>query len=271
MTAPPTVDLAAIKATQRTTWASGSYASVGNRILLVAELLCDAVDLRAGEHVLDVATGSGNAALAAARRFADVIAVDYVPELLDHGRARADVDGLDIDFRDGDAEHLDFGDDEFDVVLSTCGAMFAPDHQRTADELVRVCRPGGRIGMVNWCPDGYIAGLFDAIAQHLPPPPGLQPPTRWGDPDHLHALWGNRVDLHAPRRTFTLRFQSPDAHLAYMAKHYGPILKAYEAVGESGREKLTDDLHDVVRRFNVADDGTAVLALDYLEVVGSVR
>ena len=271
MTTAPAIDLSAVKTKQRTTWAAGSYASVGNRILLVAELLCEAVDLRAGEHVLDVATGSGNAALAAARRFADVIAVDYVPELLDHARARAELEGLDIDFRDGDAEQLSFGDDEFDVVLSTCGAMFAPDHQRTADELLRVCRPGGRIGMVNWCPDGYIGWLFEAIAQHVPPPVGLTPPAHWGNPDHLRALWGDRVDLDAPRRTFTFRFPSPDAHLAYMAAHYGPILKAYEAVGQPRQQRLTDDLLDVVRRFNRADDGTAVLALDYLEVVATVR
>lgn len=172
------IDLDLVKHKQQAAWSSGDYASVGNRIPLVSELLCETVDVRAGERVLDVATGTGNAALAAARRFADVTGVDYVPALLDRARSRAEVDGLDVDFRVGDAEALEFDDDTFDVVLSACGAMFAPDHRRTASELVRVCRPGGRIGMVNWCPDGYIGELFRAVATHVPPPPGVEPPTR---------------------------------------------------------------------------------------------
>lgn len=264
-------DLAAVKTKQQATWASGNYASVGNRILVVSELLCDAVDLRPGERVLDVASGTGNAALAAARRFADVTGIDYVPELLDLARTRAAAEGLDADFRTGDAEALDFPDDGFDVVLSACGAMFAPDHQRTADELVRVCRPGGRIGMVNWCPDGYIGSLFRAIAAHVPPPPGVVPPGKWGDESYLGDLWGDTVTLSAPRKTFLFRFLSPEHHVEFFARHYGPTLKAFEAVGEAGRQALLDDILEAVRKFNRADDGTLVLEMDYLEVVATKR
>lgn len=264
-------DLAVVKTKQQAAWSSGDYASVGNRILVVSELLCDAVDLRAGERVLDVATGTGNAALAAARRFAQATGVDYVPELLDRARTRAVAEGLDIDFRTGDAEALEFADDSFDVVLSACGAMFAPDHRRTASELVRVCRPGGRIGMVNWCPDGYIGALFRAIAAHVPPPAGVEPPGRWGDEAYLRDLWGDSVDLSAPRKTFLFRFPSPEFHAEFFARVYGPTVKAFEAVGDAGRDALMGDILDAVRKFNRADDGTLVLQMDYLEVVATKR
>lgn len=264
-------DLAMVKSKQQATWSSGDYASVGNRILVVSELLCDAVDLRSGEQVLDVATGTGNAALAAARRFADVTGIDYVPELLDRARARAEAENLDVAFRVGDAEALEFADDSFDVVLSACGAMFAPDHQRTASELLRVCRPGGRIGMVNWCPDGYVGALFRAIAGHVPPPPGVEPPGRWGDEAYLRELWGDAVTINAPRKTFLFRFPSPQHHVDFFARHYGPSLKAFEAVGDAGREALNADILDAVNRFNRADDGTLVLQMEYLEVVATKR
>jgi len=264
-------DLAVVKSKQQATWSSGDYASVGNRILVVSELLCDAVDIRAGERVLDVATGTGNAALAAARRFANVIGIDYVPELLDRARTRAEAEGFDIDLRVGDAEALDFADDSFDIVLSACGAMFAPDHRSTASELVRVCRPGGRIGMVNWCPDGYIGALFRAIAAHVPPPAGVEPPGRWGDESYVRDLWGDAVALVAPRKTFLFRFPSPEHHVEFFARFYGPTLKAFEAVGDSGRDALRGDILEAVRRFNRADDGTLVLQMDYLEVVATKR
>lgn len=264
-------DLAAVKVKQQATWSSGDYASVGNRILVVSELLCDAVDLRAGERVLDVATGTGNAALAAARRFADVTGVDYVPDLLDKARVRAEAEGLAVDFRVGDAEALEFADDSFDVVLSACGAMFAPDHRKTASELVRVCRPGGRIGMVNWCPDSYVGALFRSIAAHVPPPPDVQPPGRWGDEAYLRDLWGDIVTLVAPRKTFLFRFLSPEHHVEFFASHYGPTVKAFEAVGDEGRDALLSDVLEAVRKFNRADDGTLVLQMDYLEVVATKR
>jgi len=264
-------DLAVVKSKQQVTWASGDYSSVGNRILAVSELLCDAVDLRSGERVLDVATGTGNAALAAARRFADVVGIDYVPDLLGLAQARAKAEGLEVEFRYGDAEAIDFADDSFDVVLSACGAMFAPDHQRTADELLRVCRPGGRIGMVNWCPDGYVGALFRAIAAHVPPPPGLEPPGRWGEEAHLRELWGDSVSLAAPRKTFLFRFPTPEHHVEFFARHYGPTVKAFEAVGELGHDALVADILDAVHQFNRADDDTLVLQMDYLEVVATKR
>jgi SAM-dependent methyltransferase len=264
-------DLSVVKGKQQAAWSSGDYAEVGNRILLVSELLCDAVDLRAGERVLDVATGTGNAALAAARRFADVVGIDYVPSLLDRARVRAEADGLDIDFRVGDAEALEFDDDSFDVVLSACGAMFAPDHKRTAGELVRVCRPGGRIGMVNWCPDGYVGALFRTIAKHVPPPPGVEPPGRWGDETYLRELWGDTVTIVAPRKTFLFRFPSPEVHVDFFARYYGPTVKAFEALGDGDGKALRDDILEAVRSFNRADDGTLVLQMDYLEVVATKR
>jgi SAM-dependent methyltransferase len=264
-------DLTAVKARQQATWSSGDYASVGNRILLVSELLCEAVDLRAGERVLDVATGTGNAALAASRRFAEVTGIDYAPALLEGARARASAEGLDVTFEEGDAEELPYDDGSFDVVLSACGAMFAPDHHKTADELVRVCRPGGRIGMVNWCPDGYIGQLLRAVGKHVPPPPGVQSPTLWGEPGHLRTLWGDRVELRAPRRTFLFRFPSPEHHVTFMAEHYGPLLKAVESLDVAGRDRLFADVLEVVARFNVAKDATLVLQQDYLEVVATRR
>lgn len=264
-------DLDVVKHKQQAAWSSGDYASVGNRILVVSELLCEAADVRAGERVLDVATGTGNAALAAARRFADVIGIDYVPSLLDRARVRAKAEGVDVDFRVGDAEALEFEDDSFDVVLSACGAMFAPDHRRTASELVRVCRPGGRIGMVNWCPDGYIGDLFRAIAAHVPPTAGVEPPGRWGDETYLRDLWGDTATVAAPRKTFLFRFRSPQHHVEFFARHYGPTVKAFEAVGDEGRKALLSDILEAVRRFNRADDGTLVLQMDYLEVVATKR
>jgi SAM-dependent methyltransferase len=262
-------DLAVVKTKQQLTWSSGDYAAVGNRILAVSEQLCDAVDLRSGERVLDVATGTGNAALAAARRFADVTGIDYVPALLERARRRAEVEGLEVDFRTGDAESLEFDDDSFDAVLSACGAMFAPDHRQTARELVRVCKPGGRIGMVNWCPDGYVGSLFRAIAAHVPPPPGVEPPGRWGDEDYLKGLWGDAVTIKAPRKSFMFRFLSPEHHVEFFASHYGPSLNAFEALGDDGRDALVNDILEAVQRFNRADDGTLVLQMDYLEVVAT--
>lgn len=261
----------AVKQKQQVAWASGDYAAVGNRLVLVSELLCDAADVRAGHRVLDVATGTGNAALAAARRFAEVIGVDYVPDLLATARARAKAEALDVDFRVGDAEDLEFDDASFDVVLSACGAMFAPDHRRTAGELLRVCRPGGRVAMVNWCPDGYVGALFRAIGAQLPPPPGLEPPVLWGDPEHVRELWGDRADIAAPRKTFLWRFPSVDHQVEFFVRNYGPTVKAAEALGDDGRAALLDEMRAAARRFDRSDDGTLLLQMDYLEVVATKR
>jgi SAM-dependent methyltransferase len=259
--------IATIKQRQQAAWASGDYAAVGTRLLPTAELLCDAVDLRAGERVLDVACGNGNAALAAARRFCQVTGVDYVPALLERARERSKAEGLEVDFQEADAEALPFPDDSFDVVLSTCGAMFAPDQERTAAELLRVCRPGGRIGMVNWTPGSYVAGLFRAIGRHPPPPPGLRPPVLWGSQQRLRELFGPEVRISAPRRSFLWRFPSPEHQVEFFAAFYGPTNKALATLPPDGAAALKADMLETVRRFDVSDDATLVLRMDYLEAV----
>jgi SAM-dependent methyltransferase len=261
------MDIATIKERQQAAWASGDYSAVGTRLLLTAELLCEAVDLRAGERVLDVACGNGNAALAAARRFCQVTGVDYVPALLDRARQRAAAEGLEATFQEADAEDLPFPDASFDVVLSTCGAMFAPDQERTAAELLRVCRPGGRIGMVNWVPDGYVAALFRAIGRHLPPPPGLRPPVQWGDEQRLRELFGPEVTISAPRRTFLWRFPSAEHQAEFFATFYGPTNRALATLGADRAADLKADMVEVARSFDASDDDTLVLRQEYLEAV----
>ncbi len=262
------MDIVTVKQRQQAAWASGDYAAVGARLLLTAELLCEAVDLRAGQRVLDVACGSGNAALAAARRFCQVTGIDYVPTLLDNARQRAQAEGLQATFQDADAEALPFPDDAFDVVLSTCGAMFAPDQEQTARELLRVCRPGGRIGMVNWVPDGYVGELFRAIGRHLPPPPGVRPPVLWGSPERLRELFGPGVSISAPRRSFRWRFPSAEHQAEFFATFYGPTNKALAGLAADRAAALKADMLEAVRRFDVSEDGdTLVLRMDYLEAV----
>lgn len=261
------VDLAAVKQQQRQMWGTADYAGVGSRILLVSELLCDAVDLQGGERVLDVACGNGNAALAAARRFARVTGVDYQARLLDHARARAATERYEIDFREGDAEALAFDDASFDVVLSTCGAMFAPDQTRAAAELVRVCRPGGRIGMVNWTPDGWVARLGKLVGQYAPPPSGVPSPMRWGDPDVLAELFGGSVELSAPERIFHFRFASAEDHADYFCAAYPPIVAALGRIDEQRGAELRRDIIGLAEEMNVSDADGLVLPLAYLEVV----
>jgi SAM-dependent methyltransferase len=261
------MDTTAIKQKQQAAWASGDYAAVGTRLLLTAELLCEAVDLRAGQRVLDVACGNGNAALAAARRFCQVTGVDYVPELLERARQRATAEGLEVSFQEGDAEALPFPDASFDVVLSTCGAMFAPDQERTAAELLRVCRPGGRIGMVNWVPDGYVGELFRTIGRYLPPPPGLRPPVEWGSEERLRELFGPEVAISAPRRTFRWRFPSAEHQAEFFASFYGPTNRALAAIGADRAADLKADMVKVAASFDLSDDDTLVMRQDYLEVV----
>ena len=261
------MDIATIKQRQQATWASGDYSAVGTRLLPTAELLCEAVDLRAGERVLDVACGNGNAALAAARRFCQVTGVDYVPALLERARRRAQAEGLEVTFQEADAEDLPFPDGSFDVVLSTCGAMFAPDQERTAAELLRVCRPGGRIGMVNWTPDSYVAELFRAIGRHLPPPPGLRPPVQWGSEERLRELFGPEVAISAPRRSFRWRFPSAEHQAEFFGTFYGPTNRALAALGTDGAAALKAEMVATARRFDVSGDDTLVLRMDYLEAV----
>ncbi|MER7458022.1 class I SAM-dependent methyltransferase [Micromonospora sp. NPDC126480] len=261
------MDIATIKQRQQATWAAGDYAAVGTRLLPTAELLCEAVDLRAGERVLDVACGNGNAALAAARRFCHVVGVDFVPALLDRARRRADAEGLEVTFQEADAEALPFPDDSFDVVLSTCGAMFAPDQEQTARELLRVCRPGGRIGMVNWTPDSWVGELFRTLGRYLPPPPGMRPPAEWGSADRLRELFGPEVNISAPRRSFRWRFPSIEHQVQFFAEFYGPTNRAVATLGTDRAAELKADMVELTRRFNTSGDDTLVLRMDYLEAV----
>jgi ubiquinone/menaquinone biosynthesis C-methylase UbiE len=271
MTVPsPSLDLAAVKQRQQQTWASGDFAAVGARALLMSELLCEAVDLHGGERVLDVATGSGNTALAAARRFGAVTGVDYVPALLERGRIRADAEGLPVTFQAGDAEALPFPDASFDVVLSTFGVMFAPNQPLAAAELLRVCRPGGRIGLTNWTPDGFAGELFRCTTQYLPPPPGLAPPTRWGTNEGLRALFGDGVtELTITPRAHVFRYPSPQHWIDFFRTYFGPTRHAFAALDATGQAALERDLLALLDRCNRADDGTLVVPSDYLEVVAS--
>jgi SAM-dependent methyltransferase len=264
-----TADLAAVKTRQQAVWASGNYAIVGSRSVIVGEQLCETVDLRSGERVLDVATGSGNTALSAARRFCPTTGIDYVPALLEHARRRAAAEGLDVVFADGDAEAIPVPDASFDVVLSTFGVMFAPDHPRAAAELLRVCRPGGRIGLSNWVHDGFIAEIFATTARHVPPPAGTTPPVSWGDPAHLRQLFGEEVQMSVTRRPLLLRFPSPPFWVDFFATNYGPTRTAFNAVGHTGADALRADLLDAIGRYDVSDDDTLVLRQDYIDVVVS--
>lgn len=270
--ASPVIDLAAVKQRQQLTWSAGDYAEVGTTLQIIAEDLCEAVDLRPGTRVLDIATGSGNAALAAARRFADVIGVDYVPALLERGRGRAEAAGLPVDFRDGDAEDLAFADGSFDVVLSTLGVMFAPNQERTAQELIRVCRPGGKIGLANWTPDGFIGAVFRTIGRNVPPPAGLKSPILWGTEERLRELFGDDVtSLTVTRRNFVFRYRSSEHWLQFFRTYYGPVQKAFDALDAAGQERLTRDLHDAMAQYNRSGDANFIAPSEYLEVVAIRR
>jgi ubiquinone/menaquinone biosynthesis C-methylase UbiE len=263
-----TPDLAAIKMRQQATWSSGDYHMIGTQIQIVSELLIEALDVRSTESVLDVATGSGNAALAAARRGCEVIGVDYVPALLDRARRRAEAEGLAIEFVEGDAEALPFEDGAFDVTSSVFGSMFAPDQEKTAGELARVTRSGGRIGVVAHTPDGFIGNLFKVIAKHVPPPAGLRSPIQWGTEARLRELFiGQIADLKVEKRFYTFRDRSPQHFVEYWRTFYGPTLKAFDAVGDAGQAALEADMLDLIGRFDRAEDGSMVVPSEYLEAV----
>ena len=265
---PPTPDLTAIKAKQQATWSSGDYSVVGTTLQITGETLAEAVDLRAGERVLDVASGNGNAALAAARRFAKVTGVDYVPALLARAGAVAAASGLAIDFEEGDAEALPYPDGAFDVVLSTFGVMFAPDQERAAAEMLRVCRHGGRIGLASWTPDGFVGQMFARVGRHVPPPAGLRGPAQWGTRERLAELFGAEArSIEAQRREFTFRYRSPEHWLEVFRTWYGPIHRAFAALTPDRQEALAVDLLALVEQFNVATDGTMVVPSAYLEAV----
>jgi ubiquinone/menaquinone biosynthesis C-methylase UbiE len=262
------VDFNAIKQRQQVTWASGDYASIGTRLQIVGELLAEALDLRAGERVLDVAAGNGNATLAAARRFTHVTSTDYVPELLDKGAARARANGLDIQFQVADAEALPFVDGSFDVALSTFGVMFTPAPGTAARELKRVVRSGGRIGMANWTPEGFIGDLFRVIAGYVPPPAGLSSPMLWGNEPRIVELFGpDATDIHCARRHYNFRYRSPAHWIDVFRNFYGPTHKAYAALDPARQARLTEDLTALLERLNTGGSNSLVVPSEYLEIL----
>jgi len=263
----PVIDLTAIKTRQQAAWRSGDYALIGNTLQIVGETLYEAVDLRSTNRVLDVAAGNGNATLAAARRFADVVSTDYVDALLERGRERAEAEGLQVTFKEADAEALPFDDASFDVVLSTFGVMFTPNQQRAADEMKRVCRRGGKIGMANWTPEGFIGQLFKIIGSYVPPAPGMRSPMLWGNRAHLQDLFGSKATVAATSRNFVFRYKSPAHWVEIFRDYYGPIVKAFAAIDPNARRALENDLYALLDRFNIANDGTLVAPGEYLEVV----
>jgi SAM-dependent methyltransferase len=270
VTATQTPDLAAIKQRQQQAWSAGDFAMVGSAITMVSELLCEAADLGAGQRVLDVATGSGNTALAAARRWCEVTGVDYVPALLERARERAAVERLQATFGEGDAEKIPFPDAAFDVVLSTFGSMFAPDQEQAARELLRVCRPGGKIGMANWTPDGFIGEMFRVNSRFVPPPAGLQPPPLWGTEDRLSTLFGGGIsDLTATKRDFVWRYRSADHWIEFFRSYYGPTQKTFDALGPAQQHEYAAELRALVGRHNRSEDSTMVVPAAYLEVVAT--
>jgi ubiquinone/menaquinone biosynthesis C-methylase UbiE len=263
-------DLKAVTAVQQKIWSEGDFAKIGTAAQIVQEELCEAVDVWPGQRVLDVACGAGNGAIAAARRNAKAVGLDYVPELLERGRERAAVEGYEVEFVEGDAQDLPFEDGSFDVVISTFGAMFAPDQEKTAQELMRVCRSGGKIGMANWTPRGLVGGgLFKITSEHAPPPPGVLPPVLWGTEERLRELFGDGVsELTVTQRHFNFRYPSPEAWLEFFRTYFGPMIMAFARVGDEGAPALENDLLEYMRGANRAGDAALVAPAEYAEVVG---
>jgi len=265
-------DFESIKKRQRATWASGDFAVIGTTLQIVGESLAEAVDLRAGERVIDIAAGNGNATLAAARRFAKVTSTDYVSALLERGAARAQAEGLAVDFVEADAEALPFDDASFDVALSTFGAMFTPRHERPAQEMLRVVRRGGRIGLANWTPEGFIGQLFKIIGAYLPPPAGLKSPALWGTEPHIVELFGaHAADIRCARRQFNFRYASAQHWLQVFRDFYGPTLKAFDALDARAQTQLAADITALLGRLNRGGAHSLVVPGEYLEVVVHVR
>ena len=270
--APTQPDLDTVKTRQQGAWSSGDYAIIGTTLQIVGEALCEALDLRAGQKVLDVAAGNGNVTLAAARRWCEVVSTDYVPALLERGRERATAERLAIEFRQADAEALPFVDASFDVVVSTFGVMFTPNQDKAATELLRVCKRGGKIGLANWTPEGFIGQLFKTIGKHMPPPAGVKSPALWGIDAHITELFGAQTSsIQLERRNFVFRYRSAQHWLDVFKTYYGPVLKTFGALDPQAQAALTDDLFALIKRFDRSGDKTMVVPSEYLEVVVTRR
>jgi ubiquinone/menaquinone biosynthesis C-methylase UbiE len=265
---PDQVDLKAVKTRQQGAWSSGDYAVIGTTLQIVGEELCEALDIRSGQKVLDVAAGNGNASLAAARRWCDVVATDYVPALLERARERAAAERLDIEFREADAEALSFSNGSFDVVVSTFGVMFTADQDRAAAELTRICKHGGKIGLANWTPEGFIGQLFKTIGRHVPPPPGTKSPALWGTRARIAELFEpHATSIKSAQRNFVFRYRSPEHWLEVFKTYYGPLLKTFAALDAAAQSALQRDLMALIGRFNRSGDSSMVVPSEYLEIV----
>jgi ubiquinone/menaquinone biosynthesis C-methylase UbiE len=264
----PQADLEKLKARQQAAWSSGDYALIGTTLQIVGEELCEALDVRPGQRVLDVAAGNGNASLAAARRWCDVVATDYVPALLDRARERAVAERLSIEFREADAEALPFPDASFDAVVSTFGVMFTPDQDRAARELVRVCKQGGKIGLANWTPEGFIGQLFKTIGKHMPPPAGARSPALWGTRARMAELFEpHAASVKTAQRHFVFRYRSPGHWLDVFRTFYGPVHKTFGALDAAAQSALERDLLSLVAQHNRSGDQTMIVPGEYLEIV----
>jgi SAM-dependent methyltransferase len=264
---PAASSSSAIKTRQQAMWASGNFAVIGTTLQIVGELLCEAVDLRAGERVLDVAAGNGNATLAAARRFAHVTSTDYVPALLEQGRRRADAEGLEVTFDVADAEDLPYSPASFDVVLSTFGVMFAPEHAQAASEIMRVCRPGGRIGLACWTPQGFLGQLFQVVAKYVPPAPGVRSPLLWGTDAHVQDLFAGAATIEHTVRHFAFRYRSAEHWVDVFRTFYGPVHKAFAALDGDRQAALEADLIELLRKADRGGAAGLVVPAEYLETV----
>ena len=265
-TSTPEPNYVAIKQRQQATWAAGDYAMIGTTLQIVGERLCEAVDIRAGERVLDVAAGNGNATLAAARHFAQVTSTDYVGALLERGKERAAAERLTVTFQTADAEALPFPDNSFDVVLSTFGVMFTPNQNQAAAEMLRTVRKGGRIGLANWTPDGFIGQLFKIMGRHVPSPAGIKSPALWGTVARLEELFpGHQVK--ASKQIFNFRYKSPSHWLGIFKTYYGPTHRAFAALDATKQAALEADLFALLAEMNRGGKDTLIIPSEYLEAV----
>jgi ubiquinone/menaquinone biosynthesis C-methylase UbiE len=260
-------DFFQVKARQQAMWASGDFSVIGTTLQIVGEQLCEAVDIRGGERVLDVAAGNGNATLAAAHRFARVTSTDYVPALLERGRLRAEAEGLDVTFDVADAEALPYADDSFDAVLSTFGVMFAPDHTRAARQMLRVCRPGGRIGLASWTATGFVGEMLRTVGRHVPPIPGVASPALWGKPDHLATLFPHVSQVTSVVRYFAFRYESAAHFVDVFRRYYGPVHKAFAALDAERQAALEADLLTLLRQADTGGSRGLLVPAEYLETV----